>query len=297
VKDEQGGVLPAALVRVTSPALIDGPATIMTNDRGQLRFPVLPPGTQVVDVELKGFAPYHEEDLLIGPGTTLERTVVLKLEGVAESIVIEGSGSRIEARGSGIETRFGADYLRTMPYSADTPTDCTCALTGQPVVVQVPRRSFKAGTSVRDTGTSRLTWADPSYASDSGSLSDISICATSTARLAPALPCQERISRTKASRSDMATHAGASIDASVHYESWISPDRPTFVTPFEATTRPHANVPAITFGDLTHTLSTTTVWNLRVGRRSGSSEPDRRGARPARLNCNSARLPDTHHRT
>ena len=44
VKDEQGAVLPGALVRVTSPAVIGGPTTTTTNEKGQLRFPVLPPG-------------------------------------------------------------------------------------------------------------------------------------------------------------------------------------------------------------------------------------------------------------
>ena len=115
VKDEQGAVLPGALVRVTSPALIGGPATMTTNERGQLRFPLLPPGSYVLDIELQGFAPYHEEDIRIGAGATLERTVVLKLAGVAESIVVEGSGSRIEARSSGFETRFGPESLRAIP--------------------------------------------------------------------------------------------------------------------------------------------------------------------------------------
>ena len=53
---------------------------------------------------------------------------------------------------------------------------------------------------------------------------------------------------------------------SVHDEFWVNPERPTFVTPFEATTRPHATVPAMTFGDLTQTLSPNTVWDVRVGR-------------------------------
>jgi hypothetical protein len=39
----------------------------------------------------------------------------LKLAGIAESIVVQGAGSRIEARGSGFETRFGPEYLRTIP--------------------------------------------------------------------------------------------------------------------------------------------------------------------------------------
>src|SRR6185295_6765941 len=40
----------------------------------------------------------------------------------------------------------------------------------------------------------------------------------------------------------------------------------TFVKPFEATLRLHASVPAITFGQLTHTSSARTVWDVRAGR-------------------------------
>ena len=36
--------------------------------------------------------------------------------------------------------------------------------------------------------------------------------------------------------------------------------------PFEATQRRHASVPAMTFGHLTHTVSSRTVWDVRVGR-------------------------------
>jgi len=67
VKDAQGGVLASAVVRVSSPALIGGSASV----------------------------------------TTIERTAVLKLVGLAESVVVEGAGSRIEARDPGFGTRFG----------------------------------------------------------------------------------------------------------------------------------------------------------------------------------------------
>src|SRR5262249_61453854 len=114
-KDEQGAVVPGASVRVTSPALIGGPVSLTTDERGQQRFPLLPPGSYALDVELSGLAPYHEEDMRIGANATLERTVVLKLAGVAESIVVQGTGSRIDARSSGFETRFGSDSLETIP--------------------------------------------------------------------------------------------------------------------------------------------------------------------------------------
>jgi outer membrane receptor protein involved in Fe transport len=114
VRDEQGGVLPGARVTLSSPSLIGGPATSPTNEKGQLRFQALPPGSYAIEIDLDGFAPHREHDIAVGAGATIERSVVLAVTGVSETIEVRG-GSRIEARGSGFETRFGADYIKTIP--------------------------------------------------------------------------------------------------------------------------------------------------------------------------------------
>ena len=59
---------------------------------------------------------------------------------------------------------------------------------------------------------------------------------------------------------------GWQLVQSFHDEFWVNPELPTLVKPFEATLRRHASVPAMTFGHLTHTLSSNTVWDVRVGR-------------------------------
>ena len=115
VKDAQGAVVPGAVVRVSSDALIGGPQELTTTEKGQLRFPALPPGAYVLDIVARGLGAYHEENIRIGVGATIERTVVLKVAGVEESLVVEGTGSRIEARESGFETRFGSEVLRAIP--------------------------------------------------------------------------------------------------------------------------------------------------------------------------------------
>jgi hypothetical protein len=115
IKDEQGAAIPRVSVRITSEALIGGPRSVSTNEAGQFRFPNLPPGSYRLDVETQGFASYHADDIRVGAGATLERTVVLKVAGLAESIVVEASGTRTEARDSGFETRFGPEYIRSIP--------------------------------------------------------------------------------------------------------------------------------------------------------------------------------------
>src|SRR5687768_1983763 len=72
LKDPQGAVLAGAVVRVASPSLIGGPQVTITNARGHLRFPALPPGVYVLDIEAPGFARHHEENIRIGVGATLE---------------------------------------------------------------------------------------------------------------------------------------------------------------------------------------------------------------------------------
>jgi hypothetical protein len=114
VKDEQGGVLPGAVATIESPALIGGPTSVTANDSGQIRFQALPPGQYRLHVALTGFANHREENVTIGAGATIERVIVLTIGGVTETIDVTG-GSRIEARGSGFETRFGADYIKAIP--------------------------------------------------------------------------------------------------------------------------------------------------------------------------------------
>ena len=365
VKDEQGGVLPGALVRVTSAALIGGPATTTTNEKGQLRFPVLPPGPYVLDIELTGFAPYHEEDLPIGAGATLERTAILKLTGVAESIVVQGSGSRIEARGSGFETRFGPEYLKTIPtrrfsmfdsiraapgVSPTSPasstvntvsvlgsggnenlflidgTNFTCPCAGisraepgvdfiQEVQIQSAGASAEYGNFqgavfnvVTRQGSDRFQY-DASYYGQASGL-------TSQPVVLPIAAGQPQTGYERVTYRDFTTNLGGPVkrnrlwfftgyehlrdydsqpgtdpafprtyeqdkffakltwqftpalhlDQSYHDEHWVNPQIPTFVTPFAATQRQHAHVPAMSFGHLTHTLSDNTLWDVRVGR-------------------------------
>jgi hypothetical protein len=64
---------------------------------------------------MQGFATLHESGITIGAGATIERTVVLTVAGLAESVVVEGSGSRTEARHPGFGTRFGPDDLAAIP--------------------------------------------------------------------------------------------------------------------------------------------------------------------------------------
>ena len=366
VKDEQGGVLQGALVQVTSPALIGGVLTTTTNEKGQLRFPVLAPGTYALVIESPPkFSAYREEDITIGAGATLERTIVLALAGVAETVVVEGT-SRIEARSSGFETRFGQEYLKAIPtrrfsmfdmiraapgVSPTSPSSgtvntvstfgsgvnenaflidgtnftCPCqgisrAEPGVDVIQEVQVQSIGASVEygniqggvfnvITKQGGDRYQYDASYYAQASGLTSQPVVLPVSGGSVPSSGYERERYR-------DFTTNLGGPVARdrlwffggyqylrdydsqpgvdplfprtyeqnkifgkltwrlspslllmqSFHDEFWVNPTPPTPVTPFEATLRVNASVPSVTFGQLTHTLSSNTMWDARVGR-------------------------------
>jgi hypothetical protein len=60
--------------------------------------------------------------------------------------------------------------------------------------------------------------------------------------------------------------AGMRLQHTYHQERWVRPDPPTSITPFEATLRRSAWVPALTFAHLSHTLSSRVVYDASAGR-------------------------------
>jgi hypothetical protein len=115
VQDERGGALAGAVIRAASPAVFGGEVLTTSDERGRFRFPVLQPGRYALTVEVSaGFAAYREEGIELGAGATLDRRVILKLAGVAESITVEGTAKR-NTQTTGQETRFLHDDLESIP--------------------------------------------------------------------------------------------------------------------------------------------------------------------------------------
>jgi len=364
VKDAQGGVLPGASVIVSSPAIIGGTLAMTTSDKGQLRFPALPPGSYALSVERPGFAAYREDGIQIGAGATLERTIVLTIAGRAESVVVEGTGSRIEARGAGFGSRAASEDLRAIParrssmfdairsapgISPTSPssatattvsafgsgtnenqflidgTNFTCPCNGvaraepgvdfiQEVQIQSAGASVEFGNVqgavinvLTRQGSDRLLFDASYYGQAAGLTSQPVLRPLTSSRetgyerdkyrdvttnlggpvihdrlwffggyqhlrdydsqpgVDPAFPRtyeQDKILAKLTWR--LAT--GWQLVQSIHNEFWVNPDPPTSVTPFEATVRRSATVPAVTFGHLTNSTSPNTVWDVRVGR-------------------------------
>ena len=66
VRSADGGVISGATARLESPALIGGPRSVTTNERGHLRFVSLPPGLYTLEIAMAGFATYRGEHIEVG---------------------------------------------------------------------------------------------------------------------------------------------------------------------------------------------------------------------------------------
>jgi hypothetical protein len=114
IRDTGGGAIRGAVIRIASTALIGGPLETVSDGRGQWRLPVLPPGGYVLTAEAGSqFERYRHENIRIGAGESVEVVVVLQLAGVSESITVRST--EIRPLTSGIETRFGPDFIRLVP--------------------------------------------------------------------------------------------------------------------------------------------------------------------------------------
>ena len=113
-KDESGGVLPGATVTVASAALIGGPWTMSADERGQFRFPSLAPGLYSLEIQLANFTTHREEGIRVDLQSNVERTIVLKLAGIAESVAVDGA-SNLDAEQSGLASRFALPMLTSIP--------------------------------------------------------------------------------------------------------------------------------------------------------------------------------------
>jgi hypothetical protein len=366
VKDQHGLAVAGAVVQIRSHALIGGAATARTDERGQLRFALLPPGSYALQIEVHGFAPYREENIRIGGGATLERAIVLALAGVAESVAVGGAGSRLDARDPGFGTRFGFENLTSVPtrrasmfdpirsapgISPTSPssgavttvsafgsgtnenqflidgtnTTCPCngvarsepgvdfiqelhiqsvgasaefgnvqgavinvitkqggdrflhgaayyaqtaALTSQPIRLTIP------GSDARETGYRRARYRDLTSSLGGPAVRDRMWffagyqhlrdydSQPGTDPMFPRTYEQDKVFGKltwKPSPSWQVMH-------SLHEEFWVNPEQPTVAKPFDVTVRTSASVPAMTFGHVTHTVSSNTLWDARVGR-------------------------------
>src|SRR6266511_3213943 len=83
--DEQGALMPGVTITISSPVLVAGTMSAVTDAGGVYRFPSLVPGTYGIKIELTGFQTVNRENIVVLVGQTTPVEFLMKIASVAEN--------------------------------------------------------------------------------------------------------------------------------------------------------------------------------------------------------------------
>ena len=115
--DSSGGALPGVTVSVTSPNLIGGARTAVTDTQGLYRFTLLPGGKYVVSFTLTGFSTLNVEDVDLNAGSTATINGKLDVATLQESITVTSQSPTIDLESSKVSVNWDQQKLDELPYS------------------------------------------------------------------------------------------------------------------------------------------------------------------------------------
>jgi len=114
--DEQGGVLPGAVVTVAGS---DGKHSSTSNAQGAYRFLNLAPGVYTVSAALDGFSALTREGVVVAVGRDVHLPLTLKVGSISETVRVTMATPLVDVRPVGTSTNFSSAELAAIPTSRD----------------------------------------------------------------------------------------------------------------------------------------------------------------------------------
>jgi len=119
VTDAQGGAVPGVTVILTSPVLVAGTMTGVTDGGGVNRFPSLQPGVYSVKLELQGFRTVIRENVIVQVGATVPLDLSLSVATVAETVTVTGSSPVVDTTTANTSVNLSEQLLQGTPGGRD----------------------------------------------------------------------------------------------------------------------------------------------------------------------------------
>src|SRR5436190_21522347 len=117
--DQQSAVMPGVSVTISSPVLVAGSMTGMTDVGGVYRFPSLVPGTYIVRLDLSGFQTIVREGIIVVVGQTTPLDLQLKVASVAETITVAGSSPTVDTTSANVNVNLSEALIQGTPGGRD----------------------------------------------------------------------------------------------------------------------------------------------------------------------------------
>jgi len=115
VKDQTGAVLPGVTVEVSSPVLIGGVQTVLSNSVGEYRIVDLRPGQYTLNFKLEGFQTVRHEGIALSASFTATINVAMTTSTVSESITVTGESPLVDVRTNVSDRSINQALLENVP--------------------------------------------------------------------------------------------------------------------------------------------------------------------------------------
>ena len=113
--DGSGAVLPGVTVEASSPALIEGARTAVTDGRGTYRLIELRPGIYQVTFTLAGFRAERRENVALTTGFTAVVDASLQLGALTEEVVVTRQATQVDTVSTTVQSVISQDTLDALP--------------------------------------------------------------------------------------------------------------------------------------------------------------------------------------
>ncbi|OLC74766.1 MAG: hypothetical protein AUH72_21220 [Acidobacteria bacterium 13_1_40CM_4_65_8] len=119
VKDASGAVLPGVTVEASSPALIEGSRSAVTDSAGTYKIADLRPGEYTVAFTLTGFRSVRREGITLPVTFTATVNAELSIGQLEESITVTGASPLVDVHSSVSQSVMSRERLDTIPTGKD----------------------------------------------------------------------------------------------------------------------------------------------------------------------------------
>ncbi len=117
--DQQGAATPGVTVTISSPVLVAGSMTGVTDASGVYRFPSLVPGTYTVKLELAGFQTLVREGIVVAVGQTTPIDASLKVATLAETVTVSGASPTVDTTSANVAVNLSEQLIQGTPGGRD----------------------------------------------------------------------------------------------------------------------------------------------------------------------------------
>lgn len=115
VSDSSGALIPGVEVTISSPAMIGGAKTAITDEQGIYRFTLLPAGIYQSKFQLSGFSSLTIQDIRINLGVTQTVNATLQVAAVADTVTVTSDAPAIDLEAAAIAANWNQKLLEDIP--------------------------------------------------------------------------------------------------------------------------------------------------------------------------------------